>query len=282
MYYIQETDKPSKISKIFNKVKLKEDKIILPIEKQKIISDETARKLVYKVNKILKNANSNKLIVSKEIKKQEIFINYLYTYNFEIVDGKWLFEVLINEILEYIIQKEKLKIDEIQISFLVNQINEIILENIKESLKKYKRVNIVTNHSEKLKKIEKEYLDEYGIPICVTNNKKKSLSKSNIIINIDFPNEFINNYQIYDNAIIISILENIKIKKKRFNGYIINDYEIEKGANNLSDYNTQNIYSNKDIYEAEIYKKQPYEDIKSKIKKDKIKIVKLIAINGEI
>lgn len=32
MYYIQETDKPNSILKLFNIVKLKENKIILPIE----------------------------------------------------------------------------------------------------------------------------------------------------------------------------------------------------------------------------------------------------------
>ena len=37
----------------------------------------------------------------------------------------------------------------------------------------------------------------------------------------------INRYTIYDNTIIINIEESIKIKKKRFNGKIINGYKIK-------------------------------------------------------
>ena len=38
MYYIQETDKPNFLFKLFNIVRLQEDKIILPIGKEKIKS----------------------------------------------------------------------------------------------------------------------------------------------------------------------------------------------------------------------------------------------------
>lgn len=282
MYYIQETDKLSKILKMFNIVKLQGDRIILPIKKQEQITEKTSKKLAEKTDKILKKANSNKVILSKEIRKKEQYVNYLNTYNFNIVDGEWLFEVLTDKILEYIIETKELNPHETQITFLVNQLSEITLENIKKSLNKYKKISIVTNHIEKFKKIEEQYLDEYGIPICVTNNRKKSLAKSKIIINIDFSNELINTYQIYEEAIIVNIPQNIKIKKKRFNGYNINDYEIDIERKDEFDYDKGDKFRIKDIYEAKIYKNQPYKQIENKIKKDNIKIVKLIAINGEI
>ena len=165
MYYIQEIDKPSKIFKIFNIVKLYGDKIILPIKDQEQITEELSKKLAQKTYKILKKTNSNKLILSKEVSKQEQYVNYINTYNFNIVDGRWLFEVLTYKIIEYIIQKKELNPQEVQITFLVNQLSEITLENIKKSLKKYKKINIVTNHIEKFKKIEERYWDKYGIPI---------------------------------------------------------------------------------------------------------------------
>lgn len=281
MYYIQESDKLNKLVKMCNLVKLQGNKIILPIEKDKPISKEIAGKLSKKTNKLLKNANSKKIILSNNIKQQELFTNYLNTYGFEIINGKWLFELLTGEIIEYIIKRKELNPQETQISFLVNQLNEITFENMKQSFKKYRRINIVTNHIEKFKNIEKEYWDEYGIAILVTNNKKKSLAKSNIIINIDFPDELINKYQIFEEAFIVNIQKNVKIKRKRFNGYCINDYEIEVGKEDFN-YEDKNKYSIKDIYEAEIYKNQPYKELKKKLIKDRIKISKLIAINGEI
>ena len=138
------------------------------------------------------------------------------TYGLKIQDGRWLFEILITDIIEYIINKKKLEKTKLKISILINDITEFEIENIKELAKKYKNLNIVTNHIEKFKKIEKELLEKEGIMITVTNNRKKSLVKSDIIYNVDFPEETLNKYVINDEAIIINLHGKIKIKKKRF------------------------------------------------------------------
>ena len=122
--------------------------------------------------------------------------------------------------------KKNMKKEEVSISILVNDINDNILENIKEIVKEYKKINIVTNHIEKFKKIEKQILEKEGIMLVISNNRRKSLLKSKIILNIDFPTELINKYQIYEEAIIVNLKGNVKIEKKRFNGININDYEI--------------------------------------------------------
>ena len=156
-----------------------------------------------------------------------------------------------------------------------------MLYKIKFLAEQYKKINIVTNHIEKFKKIEEDFLSENGVIITITNNKRKSLIKSELILNVDFPNELINKYRIYENAIIVNIRHDIKIKDKRFNGICINDYEIEF-RDNLDldyDYSKLNKYRNKHVYEAQIYKKQPINNIMMKINKDKVKVTKLIANN---
>lgn len=65
------------------------------------------------------------------------------------------------------------------------------------------------------------------MPINISNNKKKCLRKKEIIINIDFPEELINKYNIYEKAIIINIEENIEITNKKFNGINLNYYELD-------------------------------------------------------
>ena len=44
----------------------------------------------------------------------------------------------------------------------------------------------------------------------------------------------------------------------------------------MFDFDKENIYYKKNIYEAYIYKQQPIENIMNKIRKDKVKITKLL------
>lgn len=111
LYYIQETDKPSFIHKKLNIIKLENDKIILPINEEKI-SDKKAEKLGQKTKKILEKTNCKKVILSKKIQKQEQYLNELYSYNLEIVEGKWLYEVLLYNILCVVIKNQKMKKEE--------------------------------------------------------------------------------------------------------------------------------------------------------------------------
>ena len=293
MYFIQETDKPKILSQLLLIPKLEKDKIILPmfLETEEKNNQKEIRKkdselekkitkqemlIAKKTKKILDKTHCKKVILSKEIQGKEIFCNQLYTYGFEISDGRWLFKVLAFDAINYVVKKNNITSEKIKISILVNDLDEIILEIINQIIKKYKNINIVTNHMEKFKKLEEQILEEYGIMITVNNNKKKSLTKSDIILNVDFPNELINKYRIAEKASIINIRGNIKINQKRFEGKIYNDYEIKYENLEEFDFDKENIYYKKNIYEAYIYKQQPIENIMNKIRKDKVKITKLL------
>ena len=277
MYYIQETDKPVLVARLFNLLEIVGDKIILPVNYEEVIDNKKASILTKKIKKILNKTGCNSIILSKYLKKQDNLVDLLNSYLINIVDGKWLCSVLTSKILDYIIEKENLKKEETNVSILVNSNDsEYIIENIKNIIRTYKSVNIVTNNIKKFKKLEKDVLEKEGTMITITNNKKKSLMRSKIILNVDFKEEDINKYNILDEAIIINLEGNIEINKKRFNGLNINDYEISFEDFDEFDYDKNKLYFQKDIYEAGIYKKQPFEFIERKINRDKVKIVELM------
>ena len=142
---------------------------------------------IKKIKKILKILNKNSarnVILSKEVQKNEILINYLNSSNVKIFNGRWIEKYLAYEIVKYILIKKNIKKEETEIAILINQIDEVSTENIKLFAKEFKRVNVVTNHIEKLKNIEEKINEKSGILIVVSNNQKKSLLRSKIILNI--------------------------------------------------------------------------------------------------
>lgn len=286
MYYIEEADKPNLIEKKFNIVKLEGNKIIIPIdtkkedknveiknkEKNKEIRKETI--ISKKIEKILKKANSTKIILSKEVKKKKIIENKLYTLGYDIVDGKWIMKMLIPEIIEKIIEKEELTKSELDIYILINDTRDEIIENIKILVEKYRNIYIITNHKERFKKLEEKTFKNIGAPITIMNNKKRSLLKAKIIINIDYPNELINQYNINQQSIILDLYGETKINKKSYNGKIIKEVEINKKRNEIFNIN-EKLYSQIELYEALFYKKQPFKNVREKIKKDKVIVRKI-------
>ena len=87
MYYIQETDKPVLVARIFNILEIIEDKIILPVSSEEIIDNKRASILVKRIKRILDKTGCRVVILSKFLKKQQNFIELLEGYGINIVDG---------------------------------------------------------------------------------------------------------------------------------------------------------------------------------------------------
>ena len=269
-----------KIKKLFNIVEFSEDKgkttIILPLFKSNIIKDKKIIKIAKKINKKLYDNNIENVVLSNYLEENEILKQKLYCQNINILDGRYLFYLLIPEIVDYILKRQKKKLENGEITLLINDFTENNARIITYIAQSVKRVNIVTNHSNKFKKLEEYLYNELGIILNITNNKNKSLANAGLIINIDFPEEIINKYEINSNAIIVNIFNEIKIRAKKFNGvninyykaYIPKKYKMEEFKDNL-------------IYESSIYKYN-YENARKDIITNKIKIKKLIGINGDI
>lgn len=269
-----------KIKKIFNIVEFSEDNgkttITLPLFKSNKIRNKKIIKIVKRINKKLYDNNIENVVLSNYLEENEILKQKLYCQNINILDGRYLFYLLIPEIIEYILKRQKVKLQNGEVTLLINDFTQNNAKIITYIAQNVKRVNIVTNHSNKFKKIEDYLYNELGVILNITNNKSKSLSNANLIINIDFPEEIINKYEINSNAIIVNIFNEIKIRAKKFNGININyykacipkEYQIDGFQNNL-------------VYESSIYK-YSYENARKDIIANKIRIKKLVGINGDI
>lgn len=270
--YIEKVDKPKYG---MGKIKMEGDncKVSLDLKKERNI-----KKII---KKLIKREIQN-IVLDKELIENKLFINSLYSREFNIFNGMWLERYLSILILEYIVIQKRIKKEETEIAVTVNQVTDLSIDIIKKLSKDYKRVTIVTKHIEKFKKIEKDIYDKEGILIIISNNQKKSLLKSKIILNMDFNKELLNKYKINEKAIILNLEGNMKIDEKRFNGININDYEITVKREETIWRKNMEKFRTKDLLESVLYMRDSFDNICKKISKNKVCIKELYGVNGKI
>lgn len=206
-------------------------------------------------------------ILKEELKKE----------NIKILEGKELFHYLVLDILEYISKMKNEDLNKQEVTILVNKLDKKKEQDILKIAQNVKRLQIVTNNITSLQKIENYLKNELGIAIMISNNKRKSLAKSKIILNLDYSKEMLNKFTINRSAIVINVLEKVEILAKGFDGINILDYEIlYKGyeENRL-------IFHNQSIYESKIINKKDSE-IQYLLIENHVRIVNLKGKNGII
>lgn len=279
LFFIEESKEKNKcklkINNILNKIQEQKDGnkvfLSLPIKSEKI-KEKKIKRLVKQMQKY----RIKTVVLSDNLFNIETLKNELYSININILDGKYLFKLLTEEVIKYICKKTKTDIEKMEISILTNDVNNtnnVIIIGLAE---KVKMLNIITNHVSEFKTMEEYLLDEKGIVIKISNNYKTALKKTNIIINIDFVEEDINKYSLPSKCVIVNLNREIKIKTKKFNGINIIDYNIIIPPK----YKIEG-YNNKFVYESNMLEKG-YEVAKKQIQEDKIKIKNLIGKNGVI
>ena len=245
---------------------------VLPSEKK--ISDIKLDKIINKQIKkgyILKNS---KLVLSNNLNK-----GIFDKYNIKYFNGNYAKKVLLIDVLDYINKLQNRKIKDRDIVILANKNNEKISSIIEQIALNSKSTKIVSKKIYKFKNLEQKLLNEYGVPIQFSNSYRKSLLKSEIIINLDFSPIEINEYNINKKAIIINTENPIKIKSKQFSGIIVNSFNIKfinKIKEILNKNNTFHKFDNLILYESMVDSNYLKQGINS------IEIINLIGTNGQI
>ena len=122
--------------------------------------------------------------------------------------------------------------------------------------------------------------EKEDIMIVISNNKRKSINKAKIIVNLDFDNDEFSKYQLNRDAIIINISNNNLDIEKSFNGIFINSLKMCKLKNNYI--KNSNLFKLEELYESFIIGEQDFYKAIKKIKEDNVEIQELIGKRGEI
>lgn len=232
-----------------------------------IKEEKVYKRIKKKLEKEKTQTQKLQIILSNKVKKYESYFK-----NYKIVEGANIFLNLVENILKKILKENPLELQDIYI--LTNKYNERSYSLIKRISKEVKTVNIITKEIQKYKNIE-EIMQDEGIIIYVSNNKKKSLKRGKIIINLDFTKEEISQYNIFRNAIILNLTKNKITNLKGFEGIIVQDFDIELEKEEKKWIDKNNL--NRAFRQIEIYESIQ----KGKNKKDII-ISNLYGNNGKI
>lgn len=260
------------LKKIFCVLTIKNENIcVLPYKKLH------GKILIKIIIKIISKISTN-VVLSNYLNELELLKIQLDENRINIYKGNILPKYLLYNFVEYISKQKDEEVHNQEIYFLINDLTTINEANIISLSKKVKRINIVTKNINKFKKLEKS-LEELGMGVTITNNKRKSLIKAKIIINLDFDEDMLNSFNINQHAIIIQTGKKANIKSKLFNGINVLDYQIIYD----SEFSNKGYkkFDKKILYESIIGNKK-YEDVINIIKKDNVRIVNLIGKNGII
>lgn len=181
-------------------------------------------KVIKKINRRLKKINKKNIIFSKEI-KEILYENEKARKMVKNKESKQMYKDNIVQIINNLILLKNHNPREENIYILIKSNNIENYYKIFNMINYYKTINIITPIIKNFTKVENK-LEEASVLISVSNNKRKSLLRAEYIINMDFSEEEINEYNINRNAIFFNLSKNKINNIHGFNGIIINNIEL--------------------------------------------------------
>ena len=218
--------------------------------------------------------------LSENLKNDTRLRDFAKENNWNIIDGKWLFKYMSDEIFEYCVNIKNEMFSNQEITILCNKLDSVVVEKISEISKRVRVCNILTNNMKQYRKLEEKIYQTNGIILNVSNNYKKTAIKSSTVINFDFLEHDFDKCIFNKNAYIINMISDRK--DKLISGRNIVDYEIDM-PDKYRKYQRSMIEFNSNIlYESFIYKNTSYMNIKKELEADDAKVLYLIDYSGKI
>lgn len=186
------------------------------------------------------------------------------------LSGKCIVKYMLPEIIEYCfkVMNKQIRMEEIHIC--VENFNKENINIIEELCSKVKIVNIVTNHLRQFQELEKR-LERNEIYVTVSSNRRKALKRASLIINLDFEN--LKDFNINRNAIIVNTQNNLELGKD-FEGICIERIKVDTNRI-MRVFSEMNMAKKEELIEAEIIKKEKYDEIRKLVNTNKLIITQV-------
>ena len=241
------------------------------VDINKELTARRAKKLAKKLYKMNRKEDIA-VALSKELEQNEELMSQINEFGIRVLNGKWLFKFLICDIIEYISNIKNEKEESQIVGILMKNKDEIVLAQLFDIAKKVKTLKIISGFTVGLSYLEEKLYNEYGIAMQITNNKRKALTNVDIVINFDYTEEQLSEYNINPQAVLVNIEENIE----NFVGTNINNYKIEYNKENFNKVANELSFDSNVIYEGYIYRKDTLQNIRKQLKIDSVRLVELI------
>ena len=287
-------EKKKKITEIFKEIIFMYKNIFNIITKKKIqdedvwilpLQEKYSKNKIDKIIKKISIYSENTYVLSDDLIKNELY-KLMDKYNVKYLKEKKLKKYLVIKVLEYINKIQDREINSVEVTILARDTSEFNIYLIERLSKLVRSIKIVSSNIYKFKKLEERLYNEHGIALQFSNSYKKSLFKSKLIINLDYNKIDINEYEIFDKAIIINCAEeDVNIKSKIFNGIVINSCNIKFKKEIRDKFKEMNIYYKYNsllLYGSKIEGEKNFNKIFQKLEEDKVIISNLIGNNGII
>ncbi len=269
-----------KVIKIFRKIfgKVKYEKIkdgyVVLIPKYNHYGNIYNKILLNKIQYFQEKNRIDFFIIDEQLK----FLMEIAKYE-QAIDGKQLMKECVINILEYIfdISEKNMSLEDVYI--FVNEYGKSIEKIIKELILRFKTVNVITENLRYYSRLE-DKLYQDGVLITVSNNKRKSARKAKYIVNVDFTEEVLQEYNINTKSIIINLNKEKLTFNNRFDGVLVNNIEVEIDKENKNYLNEfYGRINNKIFLESRLKKGQKIEELFSEYN---IKIIELEGVRGPL
>ena len=251
-------------------------------EKFVYVIPKVNKKFLKKIDKLLKITSEKQVCISEELFYKDEFLNLLKSKSVYVSNGKWILKYMLKNIFDYIRYNSKEDFSNKEIAFLVDEDYELAVEYIKWFSDKFKVITIVSNNIKYFSKIENRLLEECGLNLNVVNNYRKSLNKTEYIVNIDFSEKKIKRYTIYNKAIFINLCNNYELENKKYEGVNITSCQIAIPDKYILYVDLFKNFDYLKVYESIIRKRTSEKNILKEIENDEIKIIFLENMNGLI
>lgn len=232
------------------------------------VSQDKYNKNVFYINNFSEKSleKIRKLLIKNEI--TNVVVEHKRNIKYPTVESNLILKYMLPEVVRYCYEKISPISEEVYI--LVNKYTEENINIITELANRVKLVNLITENR-MYYNLEKK-LEEKEIYITVSNNKRKSLKRAEVCVNIDFND--VSKYSINNEMILIDISQNKIETPNFFNGIIIRgvNFEMKKVISEFYDFED---FDKQSLVTAKILGESGYSKIREIIIKSKLKVTEV-------